>query len=626
MYLKYYRKKTLEFNKKIELRDKENKFYVFADKPQKFFLKGNFYYYNSDKLKSVFFNNNPEQQLRKLLKKYNLNNCINNVEGEYWGVKIDYKNKTLKIFSDKLKQLELYYFWNKDVFLASEDPKKIIDEVGILGYEKNSLISSILLYVPKGHTIFKGIYRLKYNEMVAMTQDKILIDNLIDKNTEISNYSEDNLVQYNKNFKDAVLSRASKNFNLVLISGGWDSTLILSILRKYLGKNKVKGIIMRIILSDGRCFNTFEVEKAKKIGKSLGVKTDVIEVDYRKKDVSEKFKEAKEELFLKNLFPLVTLANWSAVIGYIIQKYGKEVVVFDGEGADSLQNYGFSQYISLLHDDDNFREYADKMKNYLFGPTFFKKIKNNNFLGDTVYRIFLNFNKDKKFVNVENLNNGKKLYYYLMSFIFSDIRIPFRKVDCQRYVKNTAFKNFEGWLKREYFQKVIDNIQEKDLYYSFSCLYTLFHLQSPQIRVFQSGLENMRFPFIDSSLFRFLYKMPESFGRGLNFNSVKFPEKKLARNVFSNDLLKIVESGPHSYLSEIEDINFYDECLLKGSVYKYMRDKIDYEKVKNIFDNKSFNGIESLIKRFKMGELKNISGTEARLLMLLTLLGNNSLK
>lgn len=625
MYLKYCRKKTLEFLKKIELRDKEDKFYTFTDKNQKICLQGNFYYYSSDKLKSVFFNNNPKQQLKRLLKKYNLNSFINNVEGEYWGAKIDYKNKTLTIFSDKLKQLELYYFWNDDIFLVSEDPKKIIDEVGILGYEKNSLISSILLYVPKGHTIFKGIYRLKYNEIITITQNKISINNLIDKDTGISKYSENDLLQYNKILKNAVLSRASKNFNLVLISGGWDSTLILSILRKHLGKNKVKGIIMSIILSDGRCFNKFEVEKSKKIGKNLGVKTDIIEVDYRKKDVSEKFKEAKDELFLKNLF-LLTSANWSMVISYINQKYGKDVVIFDGEGADSLHNYGFSQYISLLHENDNFREYADKMRNYLFGPTFFKKIKNDNFLGDIVYKIFLNFNKDKKFVNVENFNNEKKLYYYLMSFIFSDLRIPFREVDCKRYVRNTAFKNFEEWLRKEYFQKVIDNIQEKNLYYNFSYLYILFHLQSPQIRIFRSGLENVRFPYIDSNLFRFLYKMPESFGRGLNFNSVKFPLKKLARNVLSGALLEILESGPHSYLSEIEDINFYDEYLLKGPGYKYMRDKIDYKKVKNIFDNKNFyiNEIENLIKRFKKGELKNISGIEARLLILLILLSSHS--
>jgi len=626
MYLKYYRKKQPSIIKQIELTDNENKYYSFVEKTQKICLQGNFYYYNSDKFKNVFFGNNPERQLRKLLKKYNLNNFINNVEGEYWGFKADYKNKTLTIFSDKLKQLELYYFWNDDIFLASEDPKKTIDEVGVLGYEKNSLISAILLYVPKGHTIFKGIYCLKYNEIITISQNKILIGSFADKDREISDYSEDNLRQYNKTLKDAILSRASKNLNLVLISGGWDSTLILSILRKHLGRHKVKGIIMSIILSDGRCFNKFEVEKARKIGKSLRVKTEIIKIDYRKKDVIEKFKEAEDELFLNNLFPLLTLANWSAVISYISQKYGKDVVIFDGEGADSLHNYGFSQYISLLHENDDFREYADKMKSYLFGPTFFKKIKNNNFLSDTIYKIFLNFNKDKKFVDVKNFSDEKKIYYYLMSFVFSDVRIPFREVECKEYIKNTAFKSFEKWLKKEYFQEVIDNIQEKNLYYNFSYLYALFHLQSPQIRIFRWGLENVRFPFIDSNLFRFLYKMPENFGRGLNFNSIKFPEKKLARNIFSKELLKIIESGPHSYLSEVEDINFYDEYLLKGSLYKYIRDKIDYEKVKNVLDNKNFNGIEALIKKFKRGKLRNISGKESRLLILLTLLSNSPLK
>lgn len=621
MYLRYNRKRGINFNKRIELRDCPKNCYTFDREKKKIILGGKFYHYNSGDLKGIGFNRNPKKQFLTLVKKYDVENLINNVEGEYWGIEMDYKNQSSTVFSDKLKQLELYYFYNKDILLVSDDIREVINEAGISGYDKNSLISAILLYVPKGHTLFKGIYRLKYNETIKMIQNKILIERFKDKNIEISEYSEEDLLEYNKIFRNAILSRASNELNLVLSSGGWDSTMILAMLREHLGRNKVRGITLKIVMSDGRCFNEFEVKKAKDIGKALGVKIDIVEVDYRKKETYSKFKEASEDIFLNNVFFLAP-ANWSALVNYIRKKYGNDAVVFQGEGADSLHNYGFSQYISLPHNNDNFLEYADKMKNYLFSPTFFKKVKNNTFSNDSVYRIFRYFNQDKEFVDVKNSNIREKVYYYLLSFIISDVRIPFRKVNCSRFVKDAALQNFESWLKKEYFQEPVENINENNLYYHFSFLYSLFHLQSPPIRIYRKGLNNIRFPYIDSNLFRFLYKMPEDFGRGLDFKSTKFPLKKLAKKILSKRVFEILESGPHSYLSEVEDMNIWDEYFLKGPVYKYMRDKIDFRECKDIFNDSTFNvnEIENFIKNFKQGKIKNISQNDARFLLILTLL------
>lgn len=623
MYLKYNLKKDIDFDEKIELRKNKGKCYDFTTENLKFIFFGKFYYYNSGNSKNVFFSDNPTRQIKDLLKKYkyNLEKFINNAEGEYWGVEINYKNKSLTIFSDKLKQLELYYFYNNNIFLATDNIKEIIDEVGILGYEKNSLISALLLYVPKGQTFFKGTYRLKYNEAIRITQNKVLIESFKDKNVGISKYSKNDLLKFNKILISSILSRASKKLNLVLSSGGWDSTLLLAILAKHFGKNKVIGITLKVIMPDGRCFNEFEVEKAKDIGKALGIKTDVVEVDYRKEETCRKFDATTRDIFLRDLF-FLTPANWNSLISHIKNKYGKDAIVFQGEGSDSLQNYGFSQYISLPHDNDNFLEYADKLKNYLFSPAFFKKVKNNTFLKDTVYKIFRYFNQGQKFVDGESLDIKGKIYYYLLSFIFSDARIPFEKVDCKKFVKGPAFHNFENWLKEEYFQKAVENINEDNLYYYFSYLYTSFHLQSPQIRIFRTDLNNVRFPYIDSNLFRFLYKMPQSYGRGLEFNNTKLPLKKLAKKILSNNVFKILESGPHSYLSEVEDLNFWDEIFLKGPLYKHIRGKLDFGKCRNIFDDNTFyvSEIDNFIKKFKQGKIENISQADAKFLLILTLL------
>ena len=116
--------------------------------------------------------------------------------------------------------------------------------------------------------------------------------------------------------------------------------------------------------------------------------------------------------------------------------------------------------------------------------------------------------------------------------------------------------------------------------------------------------------------------MPESFGRGLDLNQVKFPLKKLAKKILSKRVFEILDSGPHSYLSEVEEMNIWDEYFLEGPVYKYIRDKIDFRKCKDIFDDSTFNvnEIGNFIKKFKQGKIKNISQNNARFLLILTLL------
>lgn len=616
MYLKYIRKKDIDFNKKIELRG-EKKNYDLTNKNLKVILGGNFFYYNSGNLKNIFFHQNPEKQLKNLVKKYDIKNFIDNIEGNYWGVEIDHRNKSLTIFGDKLKRLSLYYFYNDDIFIISDNPKEIMNEVGKLEYDENSLISAFLFCLPKGHSLFKELYRLKYNEVIEITEDKIKIETLQgkEKDTKIAEYSEKDLDEHDKILEKAILSRASRKLNVVFCSGGWDSSTILAILTKHLGKEKVISITEKIILADGRCLNIYELNKAKKIAKILGVKSEIVTINYQK----DKLRDAvKYNLFLNGLFTYAPL-NCNKPINYIKEKYGDDVVVFNGDGSDSFQNFGFSQYETLLHEDGNFRAYADKMKNYLFGSTFFKKIKNNTFLEDTVYKIFLNLNQDKEFVNAKSSKD--RIYYYLVSFILSDIRVPFRKFSCKKYVKDRAFRNFEKWLKRNYFQEAIDNINETNLYYWFLCLYNNFHLQSPQFRIFRERFKNARFPFLDLNLFKFMSKMPENFGRGLEFRSTKYPLRRLTKKVLTKEQIKIIEAKPHSYIYEVEDMNVFNEYLLKGSVSESIKDSIDTRKCRKIFSNKYFKTekIEALVKEFKQGKLKNVSESEAKLLIILAL-------
>jgi asparagine synthetase B (glutamine-hydrolysing) len=621
MYLEYKRTEKIEFNKRIELKYSEKEDYLFEFKNKKIILGGKFYYYNLGN-STVLFKSSPQKQLLDLVKKNDLEVFINKTEGEFWGIEIDYKKKSLRVFSDKLKQLELYYFYNKNIFIASDNIKEIINKVGILGYDKNSLISSILLYVPKGQTLFKGIHRLRYNEIINVTDNKISTGLFKDNDVEISNYSDKDLERYEKIFKNSVFSRASNKLNLVLASGGWDSMILLTMLAQRFGKEKVRALTLKIVLSDGRCFNKFEIKKVKDACKVLGVKADILEINYRKEETRRKFEAATESIFLRDLLFLAP-ANWYSIVNHIKNKYGEDTVVFHGEGSDSLHNYGFSQFVSLpLHDNERFLEYADKMKNYLFSPSFFKKIKNNTFSNDTVYKLFRYFNQGKEYFEVNNLSENKKIYYYLLSFIFSDVRIPFRKVEAKRLIKDAAFRSFEKWIEKEYFQSAVENINENNFYYCLSKLYAEFHLQSPHPRIYRTGLKNMRYPYIDSNMFRFLYKMPQSFGRGLEFRPTKYPLKETAKKFLPEKIFNILDVGPHSYLSDVEEINLWNEIFLKGVLYKYFKEKIDFQKCKKVFDAGIFrtDEIGRFITEFKQGKIKNISFDESRFLLILLLL------
>jgi len=623
MHLKFYRKNRINFKERIILKQDEGA-YLIEGKNVDIALEGKLYYYYNSYRQDFIPLSNDKAQLASLLRRYSLNDFINNVGGQYWGIRIEKERKCLRIFGDKLKEKEVYFYYNDDIFIASDNCDKVIEEIGNLEIEENSLLSAVLLHVPKGHTLFKNIRRLKYNEIIELSEDKIAIKHHDDRDIEISSSLELDATRYEKIFKNAILSRASGKFNLVYSSGGWDSTMILAILRQNYLKSKVRGVAVKYIFQDGSYFNEFEMNKLKKISKSLDVGIDEVTIDLREKELYYKFERISRDLFINNLF-YTCPTRWAKTVDYISGKYGKDTVIFNGEGCDSLHNYGFSQHISLPHENYDFKEYADKMKSYLFGPEFFKKIENKTFQEDSIYKIFLQFHPDSEFVKVNNLEKRNRIFYYLLSFIYSDIRIPFRKVGEEKYFQKEAIRKFERWVDKHYFAEAASNIREGNLYYYLSYLYSSFHLQSPQVRIYREGLVNTRFPFIDMNLFRFLYKMPQDFGRGLNFSHIKYPLRMLAGKVLTQSQRAILENGPHSYLSEVRKMNINDEWCLRGQEYEYMKDNIDLRKVLKIFkaDTYPVKEIENLIRKFQQGRLRNITKLEARFLQLFALLSDN---
>ena len=89
--------------------------------------------------------------------------------------------------------------------------------------------------------------------------------------------------------------------------------------------------------------------------------------------------------------------QWIDLANYVAKTYNGESV-FSGEISDGVHNFGFSQNATILeHPVFDFREYSDKMINYIYGPTFLKSIWNNNYKDDFVFKVLIIFEKTGAF-------------------------------------------------------------------------------------------------------------------------------------------------------------------------------------------------------------------------------------
>ena len=376
-------------------------------------------------------------------------------------------------------------------------------------------------------------------------------------------------------------------------------------------------------MSDGRVVNPYEVEKVIEIGKRLDVDTQVIEVDIRDPALTDLFVDAVPELRAHHLFAVTT--NQYRLASILKARYGDDVTVFNGEGCDSLHNFGFSQFISIPHSDAEFAEYADNMKTWLFGPDFFKKVLDGSYASDAVYQIFLSRHPKQAFVDTQGLDHDARIAEFLVSFVMSDVRIPFRKLE-PAFIRKDYEPRYRESLRANYFADAARRLKPNNLYYHYSVLYTDFHLQSPEIRRLSTSLRGMKLPYLDTDLFRYLAAMPQSFGRGLGFKRNKHPLKELTRSGRYGFPLDVVQRAPHSYLPEVETglLNTDEEYLIKSRLAEHLRSSIDLERVADVFSASAFevDELRRFLDAYKRGEVLGLDSGHARAILQAALLCN----
>ena len=558
-------------------------------------IEGDLYYYVDKNDKTVRLSADSDAALKRAYDSVGQEGFPERVEGIYNLAVIDENKDSVSVIGDAFNRTNLFYSADEKCPVVSTEFKDILPCFATIEYDQATLTSLILLgYPPMKHTPYRRLHRLSIDEQLTFQNGEIHLTGAKVKSLLSREMGETDLDRYAEILENSILSRSSPNDNWVCVSGGWDSTIILGVLRKFFDASSVHAVVQAFNFSDGRCYNPYEVEKSKEIGKHYGVRVEVVTTDMGDKRLPGIWSDnapARRTDFVYSWLPAYP------IMANLLQQKGKPgAAVFVGSFSDALHNFGFSQYASLPYLNLDFRQYSDKIMSYLYSPTFLKKVIDNTFEDDFAYKLFKWHYANVSFIDMSRLSRDERIFEYLLSFIMSASRLPFAFFDNESILSNNARSSYKEWLYANYFKDPVENIDCENMYFWLIWLYQHFHLQGLEKNAvnanFRASGTRPCWPFYDLRLVRFLQMMPENWGRGLEWRPIKYPLKHYAREKL-NIPYKIVESGFHSYIDEVEhghSIDWRSEIInnsvLTPGTWQNIRSG---DKLGQLFDQKWFN-------------------------------------
>jgi asparagine synthetase B (glutamine-hydrolysing) len=557
------------------------------------FLEGEIDYYILDSEKRKF--NGDFNEIAKIIESRNVQNIYDSIEGSYYFIKTG--NDSVSIYTDKYCKKDLFFFRDGKEFIVS-DSLEYFAKLKLTGeFDNVALVSFFTLYgnyAPKKHTLYKNIFRLGLNQSIEISKSGLGIKEYEFKPAEIEDYGSSKLEDYFNIFSDSIKYRSSENgINWIYLSSGWDSTSILGMLREFYPAEQVRGVIGEMVYSErSGVINKFEVDRAKEIAKYYNIKLDVVPLDFTKPGVTDNMEKIIP--FMKvNMINSFNTINFFMLSDFIEKNSSENDVVFSGEISDGVHNLGFSQYATILdHPDLGFREYADKMASYLFGPSFLNSVINNNYEKDVIYNFLKQRYGNSKFYSVLDRENIIKNTELLSSFFISPRRIPFYGLENLSILNEKARREFSASYKSEYFGEFGKKMNPSNIYSILIYLYNSFHWQGSTVRVIGKSLErhgkSIKLPFWDISIQNYLSSMPESWGRGLDFNRTKYPLKWILE--YKIDYPMNLQKGPHSYLYDVNPgFSHLAEVLYGKRLNEYFRNALKDRKFEKYLDGEFFN-------------------------------------
>ena len=568
--------------------------YVYKDDSVEWYIDGTLYYliHPKDKKLVTCFDSKTLNRVFKSCD-YNPYDIKQLLEGHY--IFIIKKDDKILLFGDYFNRKNLFYVTIDDLFLFDTVlSKNLINNCN--GNLNNMFLMSYMKigYSHASETLYEDIHRLSFQQYIEIKDGKMGLHYNFTPNL-IHDYDTSMLRKFEKLFIESVKSRVDESGSTWLMaSSGWDSTIILDTLVKILNKKKIHTATFEVLFRNGDCLNSFEVEKIKDISRHYDVDNHSYIVDLDDKKLVDMWKKYAHTCFENHVFQWPI--NQLGVINHIKKSDPYVKSIFNGEAADSMQNFGFSQYGSIHIGDNDFDEYADKMKTYLYGGTFYKKFLDGSFKDDKIYNIFKSINKGIRFYDNEPYSN------VMMSFIYSPSRLPF-----------TIPSGFYDEIFDRHFKKYYDILNPYNIYSIWNALYADYHFKGSTIPLNIVGIESVgckpALPFFDLRLSRFFNEMPESWGRGLNWNRLKYPEKTMAFRSRTFPLDIVERKIPHSYIYEKDDkIDDKYEYYVNSSIGDYFKDIFEdgdfiwLKKISCFIDSK----INSLDFVIRLGTLQSI--------------------
>jgi asparagine synthetase B (glutamine-hydrolysing) len=575
----------------------------------KVFLEGEFYYAR-DGFQIIQLNaQNLANVVTTLIRNFGVECLAKHLEGSYVCCWVNLTGSKAGFFGDSLNRMPAFYSKHEGGVTISTDLKDIATRRN--GLDQFSLYSYLLLgYSGARDTFYSGVKRLASDEFFVFSSEGVNLK-LEHLPVKIEKYTQSDISRYDEIFTNAVESRAGPN-NIVMNSGGWDSTSILHKLSETQPKGSVSAAVFDVVLPDGQSFNTYEVDKASRIGKFYGVQTERAEINYSDHSLVEYWISHLEVLRNNHTYFWLHHLKIGDMIGATASPGTR---VFNGEASDSIHNFGFSQFVSVNYDNMQLREMADKGKSYLYGPSFFEQIDNDKCDNDKIYSFFKNYYGKDKFTEVKALSKDERRKSYFEAFMLSYPRIPYAKWQMD-VAKEPFQQNFANFISNEYLNDMIEQCQPDTLYYWLLQLYRRFHFNSYQIGITQIALQphhlHCAMPFLDSQLLDYMYRMPEDWGRGLELRTTKYPLRFLAEHKWQIPLDILMEKGPHSYIAEGDSRwsysggswNIYCEIMYKSTLSKYFKSVFQSVKADEIFESDLFDldKIHSVIDNYLAGE------------------------
>lgn len=509
---------------------------------------------------------------------------------------------TCNVFADRFGKIDLFLQEGAGGTAVATDLSLLPESPGKAGFDQAALAHTLTYYghrPPKRHTIYQGVQRLGVGD-VAILDGRCRIERSAFKPVRSADYSERDHDRYADLFLSFLKSAGSDAGNVVYLSSGWDSTSILAGLVHLFGAGKVRAFIGRMHYSErsGIC-NQFEIDRASKMAAHYGVQLDIVEFDYARKGPPRI--EQAAPLFKRHQYQSLTGLNHLSLADGVRSAGCADRPVFAGEISDGAHNLGFSQYVSLFHPSYEFREYADKMSSYLFGPTYLREVLAGRGLQDAVYSFFRGRSGDTKFDAPESDASASTRRMFV-DFFLRNGRRPFWSIDNEPLLTKDGARLYTETMTDQYLADTAKATPE-ELYSWYLHLYNSFHWQGSTVATLQTTAAHLgieaHLPYWDGGLQDFLSAMPESWGRGLDFNSTKYPLKWMLKNRVPYPYH--LQTGPHSYTYDVDPrFNHGEEFMCHSSVTPVAQATLAKRPYREILSDKTFDltYIDGLVDEF----------------------------